>query len=681
MALRLFFDCLSDGPVSINSKLLARDTWGSPQQPFEITAVLSASDQEREHLVKILATQAPQASAITELLPKNLALDVTIRGVSTPQGGYAFVSKVHIEGSPQNAITLIEVSDSTAAELANREFLASDLRSTTETIQRLHDHDELIGHLTRERQTVAPAYIHRFRGSNPLKLRTQEATERYETFMNTPVPTSDLAERLKEFALESEQKADELNTRELPDTLRTISGQETSIPNYIHNILAAISETQTKYLGERRRQIGRAEAGQLLNLKLARGGLEKLSAVQSVIEGLLGVSIDAFSDLDAGSARKRLEEPELDVDGFLVQVNGAGVREALRIVLDYELTRPDILMVEEPEVHLHPALEENLMHYLQTISETCQIFLTTHSTNFVDGVDCSNIIFTEKGDSGTKTTSLTRSEAETLVPQDLGIRLSSLFMHDRVVFVEGKTDEDIIRAWSQTLGFNLASKNVGFIQIGGVRNMFYFASQQILNLLSRRRVQAFFLADRDEKTDEEVSDFTKRLSDNGAAEENILVLPGRQIENLLLNATAISRHIQSLTSNKATPDEVQIRLDEAADQLQADVSLRTCINAARLEAEIRKHRLNLKSCKDSHEIATQISNFLNSAQNIGTTIKELQENTNTRLEKEWKLQRHNLAPGSLVLDRTYKNWGLRYRKTRDGGKLASAFHTEEVRLS
>ncbi len=122
-----------------------------------------------------------------------------------------------------------------------------------------------------------------------------------------------------------------------------------------------------------------------MELKVRRGGPEKLRAIQEVVVALLGVEIDAFrSEQREGSA-------ELDVDRFLVQANGAGIREALRLILDYEFAQPAILLVEEPEIHLHPALEISMMRYLKRVGTQNQIFITTHSTNFLDTAEMKNV--------------------------------------------------------------------------------------------------------------------------------------------------------------------------------------------------------------------------------------------------------------------------------------------------
>ena len=54
-------------------------------------------------------------------------------------------------------------------------------------------------------------------------------------------------------------------------------------------------------------------------------------------------------DVDAFQARDRTGErtAEMDVDNFLVEANGAGIRESLRFILDLELKNTSLLLLEE----------------------------------------------------------------------------------------------------------------------------------------------------------------------------------------------------------------------------------------------------------------------------------------------------------------------------------------------
>jgi len=117
-----------------------------------------------------------------------------------------------------------------------------------------------------------------------------------------------------------------------------------------------------------------------------------------------------------------------------------------------------------------------MMRFLKEISQTSQVFITTHSTNFLDSGDYQRIYLVTKGYFVTsyKITlieALALKEAEAKIPIELGIRLSSLFMYDRLVFVEGPSDELMIREFCNKLSVNLSRGNVGFILLRGIGNL------------------------------------------------------------------------------------------------------------------------------------------------------------------------------------------------------------------
>ena len=205
-----------------------------------------------------------------------------------------------------------------------------------------------------------------------------------------------------------------------------------------------------------------------------------------------------------------LHFPGGELPGFLVNVNGAGIREALRLILDYEFSQPDILLLEELEVHLHPGLEVAMMQYLLSISDSCQIFVTTHSTNFIESETSQNIYFVAK-QKATSISNLNWGDVVDKVPAELGIQLSSLFMFEVLVFVEGKTDESVLRRFAETLGYNINKNSVGFINMEGIRNFGNFAVNDVLEFLKSRGLDLFFVADRDEKDKNIVELFKNRI--------------------------------------------------------------------------------------------------------------------------------------------------------------------------
>jgi putative ATP-dependent endonuclease of OLD family len=435
------------------------------------------------------------------------------------------------------------------------------------------------------------------------------------------------------------------------------------------------------YLRERRKLIGKEEADRLLSLKVTRGGPEVLQNIQETVSALLGVQIDAFQS-DSPSRRG---EPiaEMDVDNFLVEVNGSGIREALRIVLDFEFEHPNILLIEEPEIHLHPSLETSLMRYLKHINSDCQVFISTHSTNFLDTGEMKNVYLISKPDS-TRIQLLDYEEAEVQIPRELGIRLSSLFMFDRLVFVEGSPDEDILREWASTLKVNLSQSNVGFIHIGGVRNLTYFAAEATLSFLTKRQVQMWFIIDRDEKDDAEIA----RLKEIGRENAVVKALEKRELENYLICPRAIVEFIElkrELAGNRFEEElpaesDVENTIQECAEKLKqiaidkrvAKVLCRPVYPSARRLFEESQEMTIMDRLTD--EIKQQIEQLEEARSRVQDVYKEQAE----CVESAWHSSRLDIVPGDLLLDLVCKEYGVRFKKDRDGARLAALMNEDEV---
>ena len=110
-------------------------------------------------------------------------------------------------------------------------------------------------------------------------------------------------------------------------SVQTFAGRESRIPGHVLTLLRRLSEIKVLSITDARREIGREEAQKLLNLKTRRGGQERLDRIQETVSALLGVKIDAFS----GEQMTPMSETraELDVDDFVIEVNGSGLRKHL----------------------------------------------------------------------------------------------------------------------------------------------------------------------------------------------------------------------------------------------------------------------------------------------------------------------------------------------------------------
>jgi putative ATP-dependent endonuclease of OLD family len=504
------------------------------------------------------------------------------------------------------------------------------------------------------------------------------ASQRLDEVLRSGTESDDLRPAIRNLAVHLDQEAADLQRQELKNTITTFSGEETSVPGYVETLLESIDGIGVLYLQERRKPIGKEEAQRLLELKMSRGGPQVLRRIQETVDSMLGVQIDAFRG-DSRNPRSE-SEAELDVDDFLVQANGSGIRESLRLILDNEFEHPSLLLIEEPEVHLHPALEASMMRYLQSISSVCQVFLTTHSTNFLDTAELTNVYLITKSDS-TKAELLDIDAAETVLPRELGLRMSSLFMYDRLVFVEGRTDEAIIREWASLLRINLSQSNVGFVPMGGARNFSHYAASATLAFLSKRNVKSWILLDRDERDAPEID----RLKGIAGKFATVNVLEHREIENLLLQPRVILELVKfklraaGKPEGGVTQDQVEAALETALEALKK-TTIHKRITKSLCVPLIPNHAVHDVGDNEStrEKLLTELDRMISDVEATKARFDDTEKAKTDLVEANWALRKTQMVPGELAMDHILRSFGLRFNKDHDGPRMASMMRDDEI---
>ena len=151
-----------------------------------------------------------------------------------------------------------------------------------------------------------------------------------------------------------------------------------------------------------------------------------------------------------------------------------------------------VLLVEEPESHLHPNAIHGLKSVLQDISEKHQVIISTHSPIIVNrNVVRGNIIV-----SNNKARAATQLHE---IRDSLGIQLSdNLSSAHLVVLVEGSEDTKMLESWirkmSSKINSSLSNGTLMFDDLGGASNLNYKASFYRQSLC---RVQAYMDNDED----------------------------------------------------------------------------------------------------------------------------------------------------------------------------------------
>lgn len=676
----------SRGAISLDARLAHPSNFpkGTATGEVAVTTTFMLDDRESETLREAIASEAPQMrNALDQIFAGSVSLQLEAIGRSIPESHGLFRRLVLLShfGEETTSHLLTEVGPRAAGELLTVAREARRLSDYLRGLEKFLDVDPT--ELLRYRERPSTRSLRSALVTLAPYNTGDDVLSEVSSAITSANDSASLKQRLESLAANATRELAETETFALKDSVRTFAGEAKSIPLYAITALGLIAAMKSLHLRDRREPVGANEAQRLLELKVRRGGTEALRNLQETVRDLMGVNIDAFEGDSARRAARRFgPTAEMDVDEILVEMNGSGIREALRLVLDNELSVPDVLFVEEPEVHLHPALEMSMLKYLQRASKRTQIFITTHSTNFLDTHDVRNVYLVSKSPD-VIVEELDFDSAQSALPANLGLRLSSLFMYDSLVFVEGASDEAVLREFAATLGLNLGQAGVGFVHMGGIRNFGYFAAESTLSTLTRRRIPLFFIVDRDEMSDDDVLRFSERMGEGAV----VHVLERREIENYLLAPQAVAAFIANAAANadvqRSIPAEARVgeEIQSAATGLKdatfARVAVRNFIKplyfdlGAIMEPTEGNEGLRERAEKDAERLRAEMASRLAS---LGGDIAAAQTVFDTR----WTGGELHMAPGALILDSVCQKYGVRYRKSRDAGPLAALVSRDRI---
>ncbi len=228
--------------------------------------------------------------------------------------------------------------------------------------------------------------------------------------------------------------------------------------------------------------------------------------------------------------------------------------------------RNAIIIIDEPELHLHPELSRMLIRNLLSIRSGNQIWIATHNPEIIDEAGRHKLVYISR-DLETRKAKIVKGDQE---EQALRL-LKDLFgfsgyvgVARKFVFLEGD-HASMDRRFLSNL-FPEESADIKFVPANSCNNLVKI-NAAILSIIETNLgwMEFFLIRDRDYLTDDIVSKYSDHKSNR------IYVLERHEIENYLLDFGIIRDVLEDVFDKVYSEEELESFFFAAATRLSADV--------------------------------------------------------------------------------------------------------------
>lgn len=320
----------------------------------------------------------------------------------------------------------------------------------------------------------------------------------------------------------------------------------------------------------------------------------------------------------------------------------------------------DLLVVDEPEVYLHPDVQRQLLGILRDVRP--DVVLATHSTEILGEADPSEILLVDKTRRSAKRLRDVEEVQQALdvIGSIQNITLTELARNRKLLFVEGLSDYKIIRRFARNFALtDLASGNgITALESGGFSS---WSRVQALawgfrkTLGTELKVAAIY--DRDYWCDEEINELVSSLN---TEIQFAHIHQRKEIENYLLVPTVLERVVIRLITEKAMQDGMK-----EVPQVNVMDLLSSLTNEIKTD------------CQGQY-----VSRYCEYHRSSGRDQATLTSEALSRFESKWTTldTRMILVPGKKVLkafrQRCQSEWGITLTDIR----IIDGFQRDEIPL-
>lgn len=338
---------------------------------------------------------------------------------------------------------------------------------------------------------------------------------------------------------------------------------------------------------------------------------------------------------------KGIDQVDLEFDlktGFLnlvvdtykrdITLYGGGTKTFATIFSIISLKDFRIIMIDEPDAHLHTSLVNSLYEYLLELSKTKQIFITSHLPDFINLFPIDKIIPLNLEGLFSIVSKVENKPDLIYKMREMGL-ISNIFqttiLHsaDKIVLCEGKYDGIFLEKFKTQSLLQLDERNIKYLPIGKRHSS---ELNKIQNLFQEIFIDKdiIYIRDRDEDTPEELE---KLDNFNGFP---VIVWNRRHIESYLLEVDSLAKLIRIKYPDREISeiiDQIQIIIDTEKQNQYQKLIYDYCENKLR-KVVTPDRRIHLSPSSDLEIKSDTIFNAL-----ITRKIKTYTDNVNKEFIK------------------------------------------------